>query len=311
MDPALDHRQTSDRRNNDRRHGSAATGGRRTGDRRRFDRRRVAAGAGLVAALAFGGVRAHQRLGPATEQGPIALGEDELDLAPEELEDTEGLDEEEIEGTEEEIDALDQRRQALEPYIQAAAQEYNVSPDLVRAVVQTESQFNPRARSGAGAIGAMQLMPRTARSIGIANPLDPRENIFGGTKYLSTLLERFKGNTALALAGYNAGPTLVARHGRVPPIRETQNYVKKIHKLVADTDAAFHLPASYTPPRRASLRSSKAAKTYRVKARSAKAAKPAKASRKKETVRKKATSAKAKRAASKATARRSARGRRA
>ena len=89
----------------------------------------------------------------------------------------------------------------------------------------------------------MQLMPVTAKSLGIEDPQDARQNIFGGTKYLSKLLDRFNGNTALALAGYNAGPTVVARLKAIPPYGETRGYVRKIHKLVADTDAAFSLPA--------------------------------------------------------------------
>jgi hypothetical protein len=90
--------------------------------------------------------------------------------------------------------------------------------------------------------------------VGIENPFDPRENILGGTKYLSTLLDRFKGNTAKALAAYNAGPTVVARHRGLPPYRETQGYVRKIQKLVQNTDAEFSLPATKVV-RKASLRS--------------------------------------------------------
>jgi hypothetical protein len=103
-----------------------------------------------------------------------------------------------------------------------------------------------------GAQGLMQLMPQTSRRVGIENPFDPRENILGGTKYLSSLLERFDGNTARALAAYNAGPTVVARHRGLPPYRETQGYVRKIQKLVDNTDAEFSLPVA---PRRAALQS--------------------------------------------------------
>jgi soluble lytic murein transglycosylase-like protein len=129
-----------------------------------------------------------------------------------------------------------------------------MSPSLIRAVIQTESRFNPLAVSRVGAQGLMQLMPTTARHVGIENPFDPRENILGGTKYLSTLLDRFKGNTARALAAYNAGPTVVARHRGLPPYRETQGYVRKIQKLVENTDAEFSLPVSQV--RKASLRTS-------------------------------------------------------
>ncbi|HET6896832.1 MAG TPA: lytic transglycosylase domain-containing protein, partial [Vicinamibacteria bacterium] len=145
-------------------------------------------------------------------------------------------------------------KEALEPFIQEAATTHNLSPSLIRAVIQTESRFNPLAVSRVGAQGLMQLMPTTARHVGIENPFDPRENILGGTKYLSTLLDRFKGNTAKALAAYNAGPTVVARHRGLPPYRETQGYVRKIQKLVENTDAEFSLPATKVV-RKASLRS--------------------------------------------------------
>jgi hypothetical protein len=145
-------------------------------------------------------------------------------------------------------------KEALEPFIQEAATTHGLSPSLIRAVIQTESRFNPLAVSRVGAQGLMQLMPTTARHVGIENPFDPRENILGGTKYLSTLLDRFKGNTARALAAYNAGPTVVARHRGLPPYRETQGYVRKIQKLVQNTDAEFSLPATKVV-RKASLRS--------------------------------------------------------
>jgi len=150
-------------------------------------------------------------------------------------------------------------KEALEPFIQEAATTHGLSPSLIRAVIQTESRFNPLAVSRVGAQGLMQLMPTTARHVGIENPFDPRENILGGTKYLSTLLDRFKGNTARALAAYNAGPTVVARHRGLPPYRETQGYVRKIQKLVQNTDAEFSLPVTKVV-RKASLRTRAARK---------------------------------------------------
>jgi len=150
----------------------------------------------------------------------------------------------------------DYDRAMLETFANEAAEVYGVSADLVRAVIQTESGFDEKAVSPVGAQGPMQLMPTTAKALGIEDPGDARQNIFGGTKYLSTLLQRFNGNVALALAGYNAGPTVVARHKGIPPYGETRGYVKKIHNLLVDTDSAFNLPAPKARPRgRAVLKS--------------------------------------------------------
>jgi soluble lytic murein transglycosylase-like protein len=112
--------------------------------------------------------------------------------------------------------------------IESAAATHGVRPDLVRAVIQVESAFNPRARSHKGAMGLMQLMPGTAADLGVDNPWDPVQNINGGVAYLGSLIREF-GDEELALAAYNAGPGAVNRYGqRVPPYRETQDYVRKI-----------------------------------------------------------------------------------
>jgi soluble lytic murein transglycosylase-like protein len=117
----------------------------------------------------------------------------------------------------------------FEPLVQEHATRQSLRPDLVRAVIQVESGFNPWARSPKGAMGLMQLMPATARDLGVRNAYDPAENIRGGTDYLRQLLDKYDGNEELALAAYNAGSGAVDRYGRqVPPYRETKDYVRKV-----------------------------------------------------------------------------------
>lgn len=121
------------------------------------------------------------------------------------------------------------------------ATQYGLSADLVRAVIHAESGFNPLAVSAKGAMGLMQLMPATARELGVTDPFHPADNIRGGVTYLARLMVRYRQNVELALAAYNAGPSAVERYGAVPPYRETRNYVKKITGATA-TPAAPAVP---------------------------------------------------------------------
>jgi soluble lytic murein transglycosylase-like protein len=112
--------------------------------------------------------------------------------------------------------------------IEQAAERYGVDPAVLHGLIQQESGFDPSAQSSAGASGLTQLMPGTASSMGVTNPLNPTESIEGGARYLSQLMSQFGGNTEDALAAYNAGPGAVQQYGGIPPYAETQSYVSKV-----------------------------------------------------------------------------------
>lgn len=120
------------------------------------------------------------------------------------------------------------RLQKYEPIIREAANTFGVSDSLIKSVIVTESAAKPDVISRANAKGLMQLIDSTAKDMGVSNVFDPKENIFGGTKYLSILLDEFDNDMDKALAAYNAGPHNVKKHNGIPPFKETQNYVKKI-----------------------------------------------------------------------------------
>ena len=120
---------------------------------------------------------------------------------------------------------------AFRDTINAAAGKYDVDPALVRAVIHAESAFKPGAKSKMGALGLMQLMPATAKEMGVVDRLSPDENIHGGVRYLAQMLQRNSGNITLATAAYNAGPGAVKRHNGVPPYEETRTYVKRVKIL--------------------------------------------------------------------------------
>jgi len=196
-------RQHDERRHGDRRHGDRGTHERRRADRRRRTIRGLVFG---MFAMSIPGVHVSSKLPTIKElQGVVSTSEDYRPVPA----------------------AI-----AYNDAIAEAADLYELDPNLIRAVIHAESAFNPFAVSRAGAQGLMQLMPDVAEELDVLDPFDPRQNIFGGARYLRALLDRNKGNIDRAVASYNAGPGAVDRYNGIPPYRETRNYVRTVRTFL-------------------------------------------------------------------------------
>jgi soluble lytic murein transglycosylase-like protein len=191
-----------ERRHLDRRHAARGTHERRRRDRRRQTARGLLLGMFAMVLPHHGGPRSDI---PRQLQGFVSVSED-YQAVPATV--------------------------AYNDAIAEAANTYRVDPNLIRAVINAESAFNPFAVSSAGALGLMQLMPDLAEQLNVLDPFDPRQNILGGAKYLRDLLDLHHGNVDLAVASYNAGPGAVAKYRGVPPYRETRNYVKTVNLFI-------------------------------------------------------------------------------
>ena len=246
-----------ERRQSDRRHGERREFGRSSSDRRRSDRRTSAASVGAVMVavgiVACAGDAQAQVYTRRNEKGVMEATN--VPDAPDFQLTYPGK------GT-----LIHSRAWRMRPsyngefnhHISAAASLHGVEVSLVRAIIQVESDFDNLAISSKGAQGLMQLMPDTARRMGVTNAFDPRQNIFGGVRYLRLLLDQFRGDVALTAAAYNAGPNAVLRYGGVPPYKETQGYVDKVQTLLGLVSPALSLPpttaASFFAPNPAALR---------------------------------------------------------
>ena len=214
-----------------------------------------------------------------------------------------------VSGQGEDFSSYLQTTASLEQIFEEAAQKYNVPKNLIKAIAKAESDFRPDVTSKAGAQGIMQLMPATARELGVTDSFDPYQNIMGGTKYISQMLQEYNGDISLALAAYNAGSNNVAKYGGIPPFKETQNYVVKVTQFmnegVAAPNASYAVNSgSQNGPARGSIQAATVEEAEEKPAK--KTAKTTKAAPAKKTAAKKTTAASAKKTTKAAAAKKTA-----